>query len=120
MYERYCKLRDSRGLKDADVAAGTGINKSAFSDWKSGRSIPKKPRLQKIADYFGVPLDYFITEKYNFLSDKDLLQMEIEKSLNDAITKSLEKFGLEETIQRTKMLEDVLTNYLLNEDTKNE
>lgn len=41
MYEIYCKLRDERGLKDADVARETGITKSTFSDWKTGRSAPK-------------------------------------------------------------------------------
>ena len=61
MYEIYCKLRDSRGVKDADVVRATGITKSTFSDWKSGRSEPKMDKLQKIADYFEVSLDYLMT-----------------------------------------------------------
>ena len=48
MYEIYCKLRDERGLKDADVVRQTGITKSTFSDWKSGRSKPKNEKLQKV------------------------------------------------------------------------
>ena len=40
MYEIYCKLRDSKGMKDSDVAKATGITKSTFSDWKNGRSNP--------------------------------------------------------------------------------
>ena len=42
MYEIYCKLRDEKGCKDADVAKATGITKSTFSDWKNGRSKPKR------------------------------------------------------------------------------
>ena len=61
MYEIYCKLRDLRGVKDADVVRATGITKSTFSDWKSGRSEPKRDKLQKIADYFEVSLDYLMT-----------------------------------------------------------
>ena len=61
MYEIYCKLRDSLGLKDADIVKATGITKSTFSDWKSGRSNPKKEKLQKIADFFNVSLDYLTT-----------------------------------------------------------
>lgn len=61
MYEIYCKLRDSRCVKDADVVRATGITKSTFSDWKSGRSEPKKEKLQKIADYFGVSVEYLMT-----------------------------------------------------------
>lgn len=61
MYEIYCKLRDQNGLKDADVVRNTGITKSTFSDWKNGRSCPKNDKLQKIADFFGVTLDYLLT-----------------------------------------------------------
>lgn len=63
MYEIYCMLRDLRGLKDARVAEATGIGKSTFSDWKSGRSIPKQEKLQKIADFFGVSVEYLMTGK---------------------------------------------------------
>ncbi|MCI9592265.1 MAG: helix-turn-helix transcriptional regulator [Lachnospiraceae bacterium] len=63
MYEIYCKLRDQRGLKDADVVRNTGITKSTFSDWKNGRSCPKNDKLQKIADYFDVTIDYLMTGK---------------------------------------------------------
>ena len=48
MYEIYCKLRDLKGMKDSDVARETGISKSTFSDWKSGRSNPKDEKLRKI------------------------------------------------------------------------
>lgn len=60
MYEIYCKLRDDRGLKDADVVKATGITKSTFSDWKSGKSVPKADKIQKIADFFGVSAEYIM------------------------------------------------------------
>lgn len=76
MYDRYCELRDKLGYKDAAVAKETGITKSTFSDWKSGRSVPKREKLQKIADLFNVSLDYLMTgeekdggEKY-YLNDE--------------------------------------------------
>lgn len=31
-----------------------------FSDWKSGKSKPKVDKLKKIADYFGVTIEYFL------------------------------------------------------------
>ena len=61
MYEIYCKLRDAKGVKDADVAKATGVTKSTFSDWKNGRSKPKDEKLLKIAEYFDVTLDYLRT-----------------------------------------------------------
>lgn len=70
MYEIYCKLRDEKGIKDSDVVKSTGITKSTFSDWKSGRSKPKNDKLQKIADYFGVTVDYLTTGKEE-IKEKD-------------------------------------------------
>ena len=63
MYEIYCKLRDEKGCKDADVSKATGITKSTFSDWKSGRSKPKGEKLRKIADFFEVSVEYLETGK---------------------------------------------------------
>lgn len=61
MYERYRALRDAKGVKDATVAKETGIGQSTFTDWKVGRSVPKQEKLKKIADYFGVSVEYFFT-----------------------------------------------------------
>lgn len=63
MYEIYCALRDAKNVKDSDVAKYTQIPKSTFSDWKSGKSSPKLPKLQKIADYFDVSVDYLMNGK---------------------------------------------------------
>lgn len=62
MYSRYVKLRDKKGVRDADVASATGIGKSTFTDWKQGRSVPKQEKLQRIADYFEVNIGYFTDE----------------------------------------------------------
>lgn len=63
MYKKYVELRDSKGLTDYKVSLDTGITKSTFSDWKNGRSEPKLEKLSKIADYFGVTVDYFINRE---------------------------------------------------------
>lgn len=60
MYAKYAELRDAKGVTDAKVAEATGILKSTFSDWKSGRSAPKIDKLALIADFFGVPLEVFV------------------------------------------------------------
>ncbi len=73
MYEIYCELRDKNGYKDSDIAKATGITKSTFSDWKSGRSKPKGEKLRKIADFFNVSVDYLETGRIseNELTEKD-------------------------------------------------
>lgn len=61
MYKKYVELRDSKGVTDYKVSVETKIPKSTFSDWKNGRSEPKLEKLAKIADYFGVTVDYFVS-----------------------------------------------------------
>ena len=56
-YEKYAKIRDSKGLTDGRVAQLCGFGRSTFTDWKNGRSIPKIDKMQKIADLFG--MEYF-------------------------------------------------------------
>ncbi|MFQ8742247.1 MAG: helix-turn-helix domain-containing protein [Clostridium sp.] len=63
MYEIFAKLLEERGVTAYKVSKATGIAGSTFSDWKSGRSTPKQDKLQKIADFFGVSVDFLITGK---------------------------------------------------------
>lgn len=63
MYEIFLKLLDEKGVTAYKVGKETGIASSTFTDWKNGRSVPKQEKLQKIADYFGVSLDYLMTGK---------------------------------------------------------
>lgn len=62
VYVRYVELRDKKGVTDYRVSMETGIPKSTFSEWKSGRSKPKFDKLLILAKYFGVPVEYFAEE----------------------------------------------------------
>lgn len=59
-YTNYVTLRDALNVSDYEVAKRTGITRSTFSDWKSGRSKPKLDKLLKIADFFNVPVTELI------------------------------------------------------------
>ena len=63
MYDIFVKLLEKYGVTAYKVSKATGIAGSTFSDWKSGRSTPKQEKLQKIADYFGVTVEYLMTGK---------------------------------------------------------
>ena len=69
MYERLQKLLDEKGIKVSVVSRETGIPYSTFSDWKAGRYTPKADKMKKIAEYFGVPADYFLYEGTNTSDD---------------------------------------------------
>lgn len=61
MYEVFKKLCESKGVTPAEVCRATGIATATTSSWKSGAYTPKQEKLQLIADYFNVPLEYLMT-----------------------------------------------------------
>ncbi len=61
MYKIFEKLLLERGVTAYQVSKATGISTGSLTDWKKGRSQPKVDKLQKIADYFGVSVDYLLT-----------------------------------------------------------
>ena len=65
MYEIFEQLLQKYGLSAYKVSKETGITQSTLSDWKRGRSTPKTENMKKIADYFGVTVDYLMTGKDN-------------------------------------------------------
>ena len=65
-YDRFIGLCKARGVSPSAVMVSIGLNKSNATFWKKG-SIPKGDTLQKLADYFGVSVDYLLgTEKEPF------------------------------------------------------
>lgn len=63
MYEIFLRLLEEKGLNSNQVSKATGISTSTFTDWKKGRSNPNQKNMLKIAEYFGVSLDYLMTGK---------------------------------------------------------
>ena len=61
MYEIFERLCRERGVTPYRVSEATGIRTSSLSGWKAGKFTPKQEKLKKIADYFGVSIEYLMT-----------------------------------------------------------
>lgn len=61
MYDVYEKLRNEKGLSNAEVSRATGVSTATLSQWKTGRYTPKMDKLEKIASFLSVPVEYLIT-----------------------------------------------------------
>lgn len=72
MYEIFEQLLQKYGISAYKVSKDTGITQSTLSDWKRGRSTPKSENMKKIADYFGVSIDYLMTGKENVEKNNEL------------------------------------------------
>lgn len=93
MYNRYCKLRDAKGYKDADISRLTGISRPTLSDWKRGVSKPKPDKLIKIAECLGVTTDYLLTgeEKQSEFSPEQA-ELDLKISQDMELKKALKKY----------------------------
>lgn len=91
MYEVFEQLLQKHNITAYKVAKETGVTQTALSNWKSGRSTPTTKTLKKIADYFGVTVDYLMTgkeeakEKASELTARD--ERDIAKDLNSIMEK---------------------------------
>jgi len=61
MYDVFVQLCQRDNVTPYVVSKATKIPASTFTDWKNGRSTPKMEKLQKIADFFNVSVEYLIT-----------------------------------------------------------
>lgn len=60
MYQKYADLRDKAGVTDYEVAKQTGVSTSTLTNWKYGRYVPKVDKIKKLAEYFKMPIEYFL------------------------------------------------------------
>lgn len=60
-YDVFKDLCRKKGVTPSEVSRATGVATSALTEWKKGRYAPKADKLAKIADYFGVSVEYLMT-----------------------------------------------------------
>lgn len=61
MYEIFEQLLHSYGISAYKFCKETGISQSTISTWKSKKNLISGEIAKKIADYFGVTVDYLMT-----------------------------------------------------------
>ncbi len=59
LYERIETLRNSKGISQGKLEKELGFSNGSYSKWKN--STPTPDRLQKVADYFNVSINYLLT-----------------------------------------------------------
>lgn len=61
--KKVLQLLNERGISANKLQNDLELSNNAVTYWKSGRSSPSQRTLQKLAEYFQVPLSYFYNEK---------------------------------------------------------
>ncbi len=62
-YQRFLSGMNKKNVTPYNVSKNTGIATSTLSDWKNGKSMPKPDKMQRIADYLDLNLEYLLTGK---------------------------------------------------------
>ena len=108
MYDRFLKLLKEKNLTASKVAKATGINRSTFTHWKNGDFTPKVKTLQKIADYFKVPVSYFYgeDEQPSYYLDEQTAKVAqlMREDPNLKLLFSADKKVREETLEQVKQI----------------
>lgn len=78
-------LRKEKNWSQADLANESKVSREMISKYERGIAIPSVDAAKKIADAFGVSLDYLVGEGINASFDKKTLQrlQEIENMAPD-------------------------------------
>ena len=104
-YEKYAEIRDSKGLKDSDIAKITSISQSTFTAWKKGDYMPKADKMEKIADALDMEYFEFVGRvgKFSGLRPKNPAMIEVtaaKELIPDRILKYAERImGLSKSSQ---------------------
>lgn len=85
IYDRIQELMVTQGVNAATVCKNTGISSALMTQWKQRKQNPSGNKLQKIADYFGVSVDYLLGAEDNIIEnpDKSSIEMNFYERLND-------------------------------------
>ena len=84
MYENYERILKERGLTNYKVSKDTGIAQSVLSTWKTKETTPKADKLQILAEYLGVSIDYLLGVQPNVQSEEYYQNDEASRAAQEA------------------------------------
>lgn len=84
-------LREDRDLRQTDVSKATGIDQKTLSNYETGKTSPDSYALIRLADFFGVSIDYLVGRTEIDIKSKEDLTSRLEgmKNMIDEIIKFL-------------------------------
>lgn len=103
MGERLIKLRKSKKWTQQDVADKINISRSAYAGYELGRRVPEYATLEKMANLFGVSIDFMVGRDEQYLKptkeQSDYVIREMVEKYNIDLSDPQKKKDLERIIQ---------------------
>lgn len=88
---------EDKNVKATDICQALGIKHNTFSDWVNAKSYPRIDKIERMANYFGIPKAFLVEEN----PTSDLILSDDERNLivqfrsSDGLTKESIKRMLE-------------------------
>ncbi|WP_374713760.1 helix-turn-helix domain-containing protein [Symbiobacterium terraclitae] len=121
--KRIKELRESRQWRQVDLGQRLGVTGSAVTQWERGQRVPDPATLQRIADLFGVSVDYLLGRTESAPTQSRLYLFGAVSDGKTAMTRSVlrelrERAGLTvaELAQRSGVPESRVTAYERGEE----
>lgn len=68
--EKLKELRKEKGINQTELGNAVGVSLRTIISYETGKSYPKKREIYgKLADYFNIDINYFLTEAEEFITD---------------------------------------------------
>lgn len=111
---RLTSLRKERKLLQADVAKKVGIARATYGAYEQGSRQPDFDTLEKLADFFGVSLDYLLGRtNVTLLSPQEKDEVDFQAFANDpelnVFYKELPKSD-EEAVRKLRNIWEIIKN----------
>lgn len=118
--ERLKKLRKEKGLSQQDLSIALDIPRTTISSWESGSRTPELMTMQKLAEFFKVPIDYLLgrTDSRNPVHTENIVQniyevIQDDPELTDFIEKLANRRDLQVISKKIKDLSSDSINRLI-------
>lgn len=112
MYSIFEELLKKHNVTAYKVSKATGVTTATLTSWKQGVYTPKADKLQKIADYFGVTLDYLMGNEESEPSNNEMVAIDNSERRILTMCRSVENATEEDKEEIANLFESTFEVYL--------
>ncbi len=110
--KRLIDLREEKDLLKKQVAKDIGVAESVYSQWENGKLSISTKRLNELANYFKVNIDYLVglSDMRQRIKSSDDINIQLVSTKLKEIRKSL-KFTMRELANKFNTTSSTISNY---------
>lgn len=111
------ELRKERNLTQEDISKMSGVAKQTISNWENNLTQPPFDILTKLANYFGVSVDYLLGNDINSLNTIDKVNQALREAGLVNSDETLKEEEIKLALEQARQYKSLMTK-ILNTPTK--